>query len=182
MLDMKMPELNAVLIAGNLINDPSFRTTANGTPVVNFCIAANRRFKDSSGQWREAVCYIGVVAWYKLAESCYGNLKKGSAVLVEGELQSRTWKNEDGSEKNIIEIKAKRIQFLHRPVRDALSATDGRDLRPAEQSRAPNASENQIPMDSQTNGQKQDSPNKFAENNDAEFDFGHTNLNKNPKI
>jgi single-strand DNA-binding protein len=114
MSDLKMPDINNVVMAGNLTSDPSFRKTTNGTPVANFYIASNRRFKDNSGQWRENVCYVGVVAWYKLAESCHENLKKGSAVLVDGELQSRTWKNEDGTTKNVVEIKARRIQFLNK--------------------------------------------------------------------
>ena len=114
MSDLKMPDINNVIMAGNLTSDPSFRKTTNGTPVANFYIASNRRFKDNSGQWRENVCYVGVVAWYKLAESCHENLKKGSAVLVDGELQSRTWKNEDGTTKNVVEIKARRIQFLNK--------------------------------------------------------------------
>lgn len=114
MADFKMPDVNSVLIAGNLTTAPSFRKTTNGTPVANFYIASNRRFKDNTGQWRENVCYVGVVAWYKLAESCAENLQKGSAVLVEGELQSRIWRNEDGSSKNVVEIKARRIQFLNR--------------------------------------------------------------------
>jgi len=114
MADYKMPDINSVLIAGNLTTAPSFRRTTNGTPVANFYIASNRRFKDNTGQWRENVCYVGVVAWYKLAESCAENLQKGSAVLVDGELQSRIWKNEDGSSKNVVEIKARRIQFLNK--------------------------------------------------------------------
>jgi len=114
MADFKMPDINSVLIAGNLTTAPSFRRTTNGTPVANFYIASNRRFKDNTGQWRENVCYVGVVAWYKLAESCAENLQKGSAVLVDGELQSRIWKNEDGSSKNVVEIKARRIQFLNK--------------------------------------------------------------------
>lgn len=117
MLELKMPDLNSVLIAGNLTNDPSFRKTNNGTPVANFYIASNRKFKDNYGQWRENVCYVGVVAWYKLAETCHANLKKGSAVLIEGELQSRIWKNEDGTNKNVVEIKARRIQFLTKQFR-----------------------------------------------------------------
>ena len=89
MADLRMPDINNMIISGNLINDPSFRfTTTGGIPVANFSIASNRRFKDNSGQWKEDVCIIGVVAWYKLAESCHQNLKKGSAVLVEGELQN----------------------------------------------------------------------------------------------
>ncbi|MFQ5769785.1 MAG: single-stranded DNA-binding protein, partial [bacterium] len=86
----------------------------NGTPVVNFYIASNRKFKDNTGQWRENVCFVGVVAWHKLAESCFEFLTKGSAVLIEGELQSRCWKNDDGSNNNVVEIKARRIQFLNR--------------------------------------------------------------------
>jgi len=114
MIDLRMPEVNSVIIAGNLIKDPTFRSTTTGTPVANFTIASNRKFKDSTGQIKEDVCFIGVVAWYKLAESCYENLKKGSAVLVEGELQSRSWKTEDGFNRNIVEIKARRIQFLNK--------------------------------------------------------------------
>src|SRR4030066_1000798 len=90
MLDLRMPDINTVVIAGNLTRDPSFRKTTNGTPVANFWIASNRKFKDNTGQWRENVCYVGVVAWYRLAENCAENLHKGSAVLVEGELQSRS--------------------------------------------------------------------------------------------
>ncbi|MBU2491227.1 MAG: single-stranded DNA-binding protein [Bacteroidetes bacterium] len=114
MADLKMPELNSVIVAGNLTKDPVFRQTSNNTPVVNFHVAANRRYKDSSNQWQEDVCYVGVVAWNKLADSCKDRLKKGSAVLIDGELQSRTFKTEDGKNRTIVEIKAKRIQFLNK--------------------------------------------------------------------
>lgn len=115
MADLKMPEINSVVIAGNLTKDPVFRqTNSGGTPVVNFSIACNRRFRDSNHQWQEDVCYVGVVAWNKLAESCRDNLRKSSAVLVDGELQSRTWKAQDGSSRTVVEIKARRIQFLNK--------------------------------------------------------------------
>jgi len=114
MADLKMPEINYVIVAGNLTKDPIFRETTNKTPVVNFSLASNRRFKDSTNQWQEDVCYVGIVAWNKLAESCRERLKKGSAVLVDGELQSRTWKTDDGHNRSIVEIKARRIQFLNK--------------------------------------------------------------------
>lgn len=114
MAELKMPELNNVIVAGNLTKDPIFRETSNNTPVANFHIAANRRYKDSGNQWQEDVCYVGVVAWNKLADSCKDRLRKGSAVLVDGELQSRTFKTEDGKNRTIVEIKAKRIQFLNK--------------------------------------------------------------------
>lgn len=125
MADLKMPELNSVLIAGNLTKDPIIRQTRNGTPVANFSIASNRKFRDGDSNWQEDVCYVGIVAWNRLAESCVDKLRKGSAVLVEGELQSRTWTTEEGSTRSTVEIKARRIQFLNkRRVADV----DGADM------------------------------------------------------
>ncbi|HWA05639.1 MAG TPA: single-stranded DNA-binding protein [Ignavibacteria bacterium] len=117
MADLKMPEINSVIIAGNLTKDPVYRTTTNGTPVVNFSVASNRRYRDSKDEWQEDVCYVGVVAWNKLADSCKEKLRKGNACLVEGELQSRTFKTEKGDSKTIVEIKARRIQFLNKAAR-----------------------------------------------------------------
>ena len=114
MAEFKMPELNSVIIAGNLTKDPIFRQTTNGTPVVNFSIASNRRFRDKNEDWKEDVCYVGIVAWNRLAESCRDKLKKGNAVIVDGELQCRTFKTEDSSNRTIVEIKARRIQFLNK--------------------------------------------------------------------
>lgn len=114
MNELKMPEMNYVLIAGNLTRDPVFRNTVNGTHVVNFTLASNRKFKDSSNKWQEQVCFIGVVAWNKLAASCKHRLKKGSAVIVDGELQSRFKPSENGSSRQLVEIKARKIQFLNR--------------------------------------------------------------------
>jgi single-strand DNA-binding protein len=112
MSETRPPLLNKVFIVGNLTRDPDLRQTTNGTPVVNFRIAANRRFKDNSGELKEEVCYIGIVAWQRLAVSCGDYLKKGSSVYIEGELRSRMVENGDGSPKNIIEIRASHIQFL----------------------------------------------------------------------
>ena len=112
MPELKMPDINNVLIAGNVSNEPTLRTTSSGTSVVNFFITSNRKYRDNSGIWRENLCHVGVVAWHKLAETCTSTLKVGSSVLIDGELQSRTWKNEDGSTRSVVEIRARRIQFL----------------------------------------------------------------------
>lgn len=114
MANTRLPNLNRVMIVGNLTRDPDLRATTTGVPVINFRIASNRRFKDNSGEWKEDVCYVGVVAWQRLAESCASKLKKGSAVYVEGELRSRTFDNDDGTRRNLLEIRAHHIQFLDR--------------------------------------------------------------------
>jgi len=114
MAELKMPEINTVVIAGNLTKEPTFRETSKNTHVANFHVAVNRRYKDSSNQWQEDVCYVGVVAWNRLADSCKDRLNKGSAVLIDGELQSRTFKTDESKNRTIVEIKAKRIQFLNK--------------------------------------------------------------------
>ena len=123
-MDLRMPDLNMVLMAGNLTNDPRYSETKNATPVVNFYMASNKRFKDRSGVVKEDVCFVGVVAWDNLAVSCRDNLLRGSSVLVTGELQSRKLYAEDGTTRNMVEIKAKKIQFLdaHREMVEAMEA------------------------------------------------------------
>jgi single-strand DNA-binding protein len=111
MAEIRMPDLNMVMIVGNLTNNPIYNETRSGTPVVNFYIASNKRFKDRNGIIKEDVCFVGVVAWDNLAVSCRDNLKKGSAVFVTGELQSRKFETENGY-RNVVEIKARKIQFL----------------------------------------------------------------------
>jgi len=108
----RLPNLNRVMIVGNLTGDPELRSTSTGIPVANFRIAANRRFRGNDGQWREDVCYIDVAVWQKLAESCAARLKKGSAIHVEGELRSRSLEGANGKRRNVVEIRAHHVQFL----------------------------------------------------------------------
>ncbi len=174
MSNLKMPDINNVLIAGNLTCDPSFRKTTNGTPVANFFIASNRKFKDNNGQWRENVCYVGVVAWYKLAESCYENLKKGSAIVVDGELQSRSWRNDDGTSRNVVEVKARRIQFLNRKgsLKDENEIEE--DFSEKDFAFEPIETENEEPLltDSSIIEESQQEPEA-----NSEYDFGYKNFN-----
>ena len=46
-MDLRMPDLNMILLAGNLTNDPKYSETKTGTPVVNFYMASNKRFNSS---------------------------------------------------------------------------------------------------------------------------------------
>jgi single-strand DNA-binding protein len=164
MADLRMPDINTVIIVGNLIKDPAFRSTTTGVPVANFTIASNRKFKDNSGIIKEDVCFIGVVAWYKLAESCYENLRKGSAVLVEGELQSRCWKTEDGFNRSTVEIKARRIQFLnHRDAHHDDTATYDHD--------AEISSEHHDGSDAPSFPEPPEQPRP-----DTDFDFGYRGI------
>ena len=110
-----MASLNKVFLIGNLTRDPELRYTPGGTAVVNLRMATNRRFKDKTGEMKQEVCYLTVVSWDKQAEVCNQYLHKGSPLFVEGRLQSRSWDGPDGKKRNVIEIRAERIQFLGTP-------------------------------------------------------------------
>lgn len=144
-----MPEVNTVLIAGNLTKDPTLRRTSNGIPVANFCIASNRKYRDANNHWTEDVCYVGVVAWAKLAESCMERLHKGSAVLVDGELQSRVLAAEDGLTRSIVEIKAHRIQFLNRLEHFNEDHVDGERQRMAPECPPLSQIDERVPQDTE---------------------------------
>lgn len=185
MTDLRMPDINNVVIAGNLTRDPSFRKTTNGTPVANFWIASNRKFRDNTGQWRENVCYVGVVAWYKLAESCSENLQRGSAVLVEGELQSRSLRTEEGRNRNIVEVKARRIQFLNkrddadedRSDEDSRESKDTEDQQDEDRDEDAHSSRQDEKSDDASEEKSRDAGKTETDHPDkGKFDFGYQNL------
>ncbi len=122
MPDLKLAELNRVFLIGRLTKDPEVRQTSNGTPVTNFTIAINRKYKSVSGELKEDTTFVGIVAWQKLAELCKQFLAKGRAVLVEGKMQNRSWETEDGQKRSTLEIRADRIEFLDREPRPAAPA------------------------------------------------------------
>lgn len=107
-----MANLNKVFLIGNLTRDPEIRYTPNGTAVANLGLAVNRRFKDSSGELKEEVCFLTVTVWDKQAEACCQYLSKGRPVFVEGVLQSRFWETSDGQKRSALDVRAERVQFL----------------------------------------------------------------------
>ena len=107
-----MASLNRVFLIGNLTRDPEIRYTAGGAAVANLGLAANRTYSTKIGEKKEEVCFVRVVVWGKQAENCGQYLSKGSAIFVEGRLQSRSWETDDGQKRNTLEVVAISVQFL----------------------------------------------------------------------
>ena len=107
-----MANFNKVLLIGNLTKDPELRYTPQGAAVVNLRLAVNRRFRDKNQELKEETCFVTAVVWNKQAETCNQYLHKGSPLLVEGRLQSRSWEDNSGQKRNVIEVRAERVQFL----------------------------------------------------------------------
>lgn len=111
-----MANFNKVLLMGNLTRDPELRYTPQGTAVVNLRLAVNRTFRDNRTQeLRKETCFVTVVVWNKQAESCNQYLHKGRPVFIEGRLQSRSWEDNSGQKRNVIEVRAERVQFIGAP-------------------------------------------------------------------
>jgi len=110
-----MANLNKVLLIGNLTKAPELRYTPQGTAVLNLRLAVNRKFKDRNQEMKEETCFITVVVWDKQAETCNQYLNKGSQIFVEGRLQSRSWDDNAGQKRSVIEVRAERVQFLGAP-------------------------------------------------------------------
>ncbi len=103
---------NKVMLMGNLTRDPELRYTPSGQGVATFTIAVNRTYNSSSGEKKEDVSFVRIVAWARQAEICNEYLKKGSPIFVEGRLQSRNWEAQDGSKRSTMEVVAQNVQFL----------------------------------------------------------------------
>jgi len=103
--------LNKAIVYGNLTRDPELRAIPSGSKVATFSVATNRIWKDKAGARQEAVDYHNVVVFGRQAETVSQYLKKGSAALIEGRMQTRSWDGTDGQKKYRTEIVADRIQF-----------------------------------------------------------------------
>jgi len=125
-----MVNLNRVFLVGNLTKDPELRYTPQGTAVATLRLAVNNSFKDKAGQIQKDTCFINATVWAQPAEACNQYLKKGSPVFVEGTLQSRSWKDNEGKNRTTIEVRAQRVQFMPRgaaaakPEQDAPAASE----------------------------------------------------------
>lgn len=101
---MAVRSLNKVMLIGNLTRDPNLRYTPSNTAVCSFGIATNRSWSTEDGQLEERTDFHNLVAWAKLAEICDQILRKGDKVYVEGRLQTRDWKSDDGADRRVTEI------------------------------------------------------------------------------
>lgn len=114
MSELKLPEINRVLLSGRLTRDPDKRTAQDGTAVTSFDLAFHRRFRNRDGSFGEQTGFVTVLTYQRLAEVCGEYLKKGSPVLIEGRLQFREWKGEKGERRTRLELRADMAHFLER--------------------------------------------------------------------
>ena len=94
--------VNTAVISGNLTRNAELRATQSGTPVTSFSLAFNDRDETN---------FFDCVAWKSTAEFVCQYLQKGSMVVVEGRLQTRDWKDQNGNKRKNTEIVVNRVHF-----------------------------------------------------------------------
>jgi len=104
--------LNKVFIIGNLTRDPELKAIPSGIKVCSFSVATNRVWKDKNGARQEAADYHNIVVFGRQAETVAEYMKKGSQVMIEGRMQTRSWDDAATSTKKYrTEVIADRVQF-----------------------------------------------------------------------
>jgi len=105
-----MNNLNTIILEGNLVRDPLYKSTPKGTPVCTFSIASNRYFKHDTDYEKE-VSFFDVETWSKLADNCSHLGHKGRGVRVVGRLKQERWNSNDGKPHSRVMIIAEQVDF-----------------------------------------------------------------------
>lgn len=103
--------VNFAIVGGNITKDPELRYTPNGTAVLEFNIAVNRKWKDKSGEMKDEVNFIGCIAWGKTAENINQYFYKGSPILVEGRIKVDQWEDPEGKKRTKTKVLVERFNF-----------------------------------------------------------------------
>lgn len=123
--------LNKTFLLGRLTRDPETRALTSGQKVTSFSLATGRFYTDKSGQKQQQTEFHNIVFFGRLAEIASQYLKKGSLVLVEGRIQTRSWQDPEGNKKYRTEVVGENIQL---GPRSAGSVMDTPQENPEEES------------------------------------------------
>jgi single-strand DNA-binding protein len=108
-----MPNLNKVMIMGNLTRDPEVKYTPKGTAVADLALAINRVYSTDAGEKREETTYVDVELWGRQAEIAGEYLRKGRPVYIEGRLKLDTWDDKQtGQKRSKMRVVGEAMQLL----------------------------------------------------------------------
>ena len=108
-----MPNLNKVMLMGNLTRDPEIKYTPKGTAIANFGIAINRTYTPEGGEKREEVTFIDLEAFGRTAEVIGEYFKKGRPIFIEGRLKLDQWDDKTtGKKQSKLRVVVESFEFL----------------------------------------------------------------------
>lgn len=112
---------NKVMLGGRITADPELKQTQSGIAVCTFSIAVNR--KAAKGDEQKAD-FFNVTAWRGTAEFVSKYFRKGSSIFVVGQIQNRSWTDQNGQKRYATDIIADEVSFVD-GKNDAQGANDG---------------------------------------------------------
>lgn len=104
-----MASFNKVILMGRLTADPELKQGSSGVSVTSFNLAVDRRYT-KEGQEKQTD-FITIVAWRNTADFICKYFGKGAAMLVCGELQTRSWEDQQGNKRYATEVVASEVNF-----------------------------------------------------------------------
>jgi single-strand DNA-binding protein len=107
-----MANYNKVILMGNLTRDPQMSYLPSKTPVVEFGMAINRKWRGQDGQQRDETCFVDCRAYGRQAEVFNQYMRKGRPVMVDGRLQFSSWESQDGQKRSKLRVVVENFQFL----------------------------------------------------------------------
>lgn len=116
-----MAALNKVILIGRLTANPELKTTQSGVAVTSFTIAVDR---PATKDGKKETDFINIVAWRQTAQFTCKYFGKGSAIIVCGSIQTRSWKDADGKNRYATEVVASEVSFAEsKKASDNISIT-----------------------------------------------------------
>ena len=102
--------LNKVILIGRFTRDPELRSTPQGTSTCSFSLAVDRNYQSAGGE--RQTDFINCVAWRQTAEFISKYFQKGNLICVEGSIQTRSWKDNDGNNRYATDVVVDRTYFV----------------------------------------------------------------------
>ena len=103
-----MASFNKVILMGRLTADPELKQTQSGVAVTTFQIAVDRKYSASEDKKTD---FHSIKVWRNTAEFVCEYFKKGSSIIVVGELQNRSWTDQHGQKRYATEVAADEVRF-----------------------------------------------------------------------
>ena len=149
-----MPNLNKIMVMGNITRDIELKYIPSGTAVCQFSIAVNRTWNNKAGEKQEETTFLDVEAWEKQAETIAQYCKKGSSIYVEGRLKSEQWDDKTtGQKRSKLKIHLEQFQFIggkqeqsEKPQAEKPKAPPARQLKPTDPDLDAAPDDDQIPF------------------------------------
>lgn len=117
--------LNVSIIMGRLVADPELKMTANNVAVTSFTVAVDRGYQ-KAGEERKTD-FIDITAWRNTAEFISKWFKKGSMIVIQGELQTRMYEDKNGNKRKAVEIVANNVSFGEAKAKGSSNESNGID-------------------------------------------------------